>query len=700
MPMVINSNIASLNAQRNLMASSNDMSTAMERLSSGKRINTAADDAAGLAIANRFTSQIRGLDQAQRNANDGISLIQTAEGGLQEATNILQRMRELSIQSANGTYDSGNRQTLNAEVQQLKAELDRISSSTSFNGQFVLNGSLDELELQVGDQANQTVTVGLAEISNEALGVSDEAGLSSITMTATGGSAATAAASLSSLGSGDLTINGIAIDAATSEFDTASSDGKTASAISKAAAINEFSEQTGVTAIVNDTVLGGSDMTSTASAAGTATINGIAIDVQTTGDTTTTRAALVEAINAKAELTGVTAVDTGDKSQGIQLVAEDGRNIILSLDTVTSASTGLGTSLTGGDSIAAAGTVTLVSDKEIVVTSGATGDASDAGFREGTYSASYSQITSDLTSATATAALATGDLVLNGVAIRATVTSDDTASYANSDSSAIALATAINEVSEQTGVIAYAAENIVANATAQTATGTDVSMTLNGVAISFNSTEDDKSGNRQGMVDAINAVSERTGVTAVDTGVDGSTDGGGVQLIAADGRNIVISSATNLEEGGISAGNGTYKSEVTLRSDGAIDISSLTGNIAANSGFQVGTFGGGVSGQSVANIDISTVRGAQNAISGIDNALDTINALRGDLGAASNRLQFTINNLSNVSENLSAARSRVEDADFAKESAALSRAQVLQQAGTAILAQANALPQQVLSLLQ
>jgi len=700
MPMVINSNIASLNAQRNLMASSNDMSTAMERLSSGKRINTAADDAAGLAIANRFTSQIRGLDQAQRNANDGISLIQTAEGGLQEATNILQRMRELSIQSANGTYDSGNRQTLNAEVQQLKAELDRISSSTSFNGQFVLNGSLDELELQVGDQANQTVTVGLAEISNEALGVSDEAGLSSITMTATGGSAATAAASLSSLGSGDLTINGIAIDAATSEFDTASSDGKTASAISKAAAINEFSEQTGVTAIVNDTVLGGSDMTSTAAAAGTVTINGIAIDVQTTGDTTTTRAALVEAINAKAELTGVTAVDTGDKSQGIQLVAEDGRNIILSLDTVTSASTGLGTSLTGGDSIAAAGTVTLVSDKEIVVTSGATGDASDAGFREGTYSASYSQITSDLTSATATAALATGDLVLNGVAIRATVTSDDTASYANSDSSAIALATAINEVSEQTGVIAYAAENIVANATAQTATGTDVSMTLNGVAISFNSTEDDKSGNRQGMVDAINAVSERTGVTAVDTGVDGSTDGGGVQLIAADGRNIVIGSATNLEEGGISAGNGTYKSEVTLRSDGAIDISSLTGNIAANSGFQVGTFGGGVSGQSVANIDISTVRGAQNAISGIDNALDTINALRGDLGAASNRLQFTINNLSNVSENLSAARSRVEDADFAKESAALSRAQVLQQAGTAILAQANALPQQVLSLLQ
>jgi len=150
MPLVINTNVAALNSQRQLVKSGNDQSEAMERLSSGKRINTAADDAAGLAIANRQTSQIRGLNQAIRNANDGVSLIQTAEGALDETTNILQRMRELAIQSANGIYSDADRATLDAEVQQLKAELDRISETTSFNGQKVLDGTLGEVELQIG----------------------------------------------------------------------------------------------------------------------------------------------------------------------------------------------------------------------------------------------------------------------------------------------------------------------------------------------------------------------------------------------------------------------------------------------------------------------------------------------------------------------------------------------------------------------
>ena len=133
MALVINSNISSLNAQRQLASNAESLNTAMERLTSGRRINSAADDAAGLAIANRMTSQVRGLNQAVRNANDGISLIQTAEGALVESTNILQRIRELSIQSANGTYSDGNRSTLNAEVQQLVKELDRISETTTFN---------------------------------------------------------------------------------------------------------------------------------------------------------------------------------------------------------------------------------------------------------------------------------------------------------------------------------------------------------------------------------------------------------------------------------------------------------------------------------------------------------------------------------------------------------------------------------------
>src|SRR5690606_20151210 len=142
MALVINTNVASLNAQRQLMSSGNSLDRATERLSSGNRINSAKDDAAGLAIANRMTSQVRGLDQAIRNANDGVSLIQTAEGALSESTNILQRMRELSVQSANGIYTASDRKTLDAEVKQLVSELDRIAKTTSFNGQNLLDGKL------------------------------------------------------------------------------------------------------------------------------------------------------------------------------------------------------------------------------------------------------------------------------------------------------------------------------------------------------------------------------------------------------------------------------------------------------------------------------------------------------------------------------------------------------------------------------
>lgn len=170
MPLMINTNVSSLNAQRQLMNSGADLNQASERLASGRRINSAGDDAAGLAISNRQTSQIRGLDQAIRNANDGISLIQTAEGALDETTNILQRMRELSIQASNGIYSDSDRSTLDAEVQQLKAEVDRIAETTSFNGQNILDGSLGEVSLQVGSQANETIAVEIGTLDAKGLG--------------------------------------------------------------------------------------------------------------------------------------------------------------------------------------------------------------------------------------------------------------------------------------------------------------------------------------------------------------------------------------------------------------------------------------------------------------------------------------------------------------------------------------------------
>lgn len=702
MAMVINSNIMSLNAQNQLTKSQNDLNTSMERLTSGKRINSAADDAAGLSIANRMTSQVRGLDQAVRNANDGVSLLQTAEGALDESTNILQRMRELSIQSANGTYDSGNRSTLNAEVEQLKEELTRIAETTSFNGQKILDGSLGEVSLQVGSEANQTISFSLGALDSENLGVSDSAGVSSTMKSASSATnLATAAANLDSLGTGDLVINGVAIDAADGSSDTASSVGKASSAIATAAAINEKSDETGVTAVVNETVVAGADMTGTAAGAATLTINGTAIDITTTGEAGSSRASIVDAINAKSGQTGVTAIDTGEDSSGITLVAEDGRNIALEFastaDTLAADDIGIDVPAAGSASVTT-GSVTLVSESgaDIEITSGATGDATDAGFLEGSYSGTAAQVSSDLSNS-GTTAMSAGDVVINGVSIGASSASDDTASTVGASGSAIAKAAAINDVSEQTGVTAVVNENVVVNTEAQVSNTNAVSATINGVAITGFTATGDMDIDRNSFVNAVNAISDRTGVTAVDTGEDGSTEGGGIQLIAADGRNIDLEVTNNTAVG--VAATGEYVSDFTLQSDSEIEVSLGSGDID-NTGLKVGTYGGGEDGSSIANIDISTVAGAQKAIGAIDNALEKINETRGDMGAVQNRLDFTMNNLSNISENVSAARSRIEDADFAQESANLSRAQVLQQAGTSMLAQANAAPQQVLSLLQ
>ena len=169
MALTVNTNIPSLNTQRNLNSSSNALATSMQRLSTGSRINSAKDDAAGLQIANRLTSQVNGLGVAVRNANDGISLAQTAEGALQQSTNILQRMRDLALQSANGSNSTSERQALNSEVGQLKKELDRISNTTTFGGRQLLDGSFGVASFQVGSAANEIISVGIAEMSSKSL---------------------------------------------------------------------------------------------------------------------------------------------------------------------------------------------------------------------------------------------------------------------------------------------------------------------------------------------------------------------------------------------------------------------------------------------------------------------------------------------------------------------------------------------------
>ena len=240
MPQTINTNIVSLNAQRNLNLSQSSLATSMQRLSSGLRVNSAKDDAAGLAIAERMNTQVRGLNVAARNANDGISLAQTAEGALGKVGDMLQRMRELAVQSANATNSLDDRKALDAEVQQLKAEIGRVASTTSFNGQKILDGSFTNKSFQVGANSGETITVSsVANAQTNALGVSTRASLNSVAITALSTGALTSA--------NNISINGTAIGALAA-----------ASTVSDRAnqlvtAINTVSATTGVTAVIDTT---------------------------------------------------------------------------------------------------------------------------------------------------------------------------------------------------------------------------------------------------------------------------------------------------------------------------------------------------------------------------------------------------------------------------------------------------------------
>lgn len=502
MAQVINTNIASLNAQRNLNTSQGALATSLERLSSGLRINSAKDDAAGLAISDRFTTQIRGLNQAARNANDGISLAQTGEGALAEITSNLQRIRELAVQSANATNNSSDRAALDLEVQQRLAEIDRVSSQTSFNGTKLIDGTFGTASFQVGANVGETIDLNISSGTRSSQIGQIATGTSSVEVTV----AALTGSGTIQVGSDDAVTVGASV-AGTGAGQTAGS------AFAKAEAIN------------------------------TASIGGLT----------------------------ATAVNT------IELTA--------------AASTGT----TSGDL--------------------------------------YS-------------------LAINGQDI-----------FASFDQNA------------------------------------------NGILTT------------QQITDAINAQSSNTGVTAALNGAD-------LQLTAADGRDIAIGQTLGGSAGGgLSAGAGTTVNDVDYRAgqigtvaqatDGSVVAAAVNGGTVTLSANQniVATGDGAILGFAGVNVtlavdtkalntvDVTTVQKSNDAIARLDSALKSVSDLRSTFGAIQNRFESTVTNLATTSENLSAARSRILDADFAVETANLTRGQILQQAGTAILAQANSLPQNVLSLL-
>jgi flagellin len=334
MGLFVMTNASSLNAQRNLNTNSRGMKTSYQRLSSGLRINSAADDAAGLAISTRFTSQIRGLNMAIRNANDGVSLAQTAEGALQESTSILQRMRELSVQAANDVNTSADRRSINDEIDQLVSELNRIGDTTTFNSHKILNGDFIQNFIHVGSQARETVDITISDARATALG-----------RTALVRTEAVSTNALSKSG-GSVLINGITIRNTTPADDGVSTSFATGSAISKAAAINDATEHTGVVARVNATSVSAvSDVN-----AGTLDENSyITINdkIITGFDVTTddSNGELAAQINAHTADTGVVA--SMDENFQLVLTAVDGRNIeVIASDANATLITGLQTDVT------------------------------------------------------------------------------------------------------------------------------------------------------------------------------------------------------------------------------------------------------------------------------------------------------------------------------------------------------------------
>jgi flagellin len=471
MPLVINTNVSALNAQRQLTHSGAALDQASERLASGKRINSAADDAAGLSISNRQTSQIRGLDQAIRNANDGISLIQTAEGALDESTNILQRMRELAIQASNGIYSDADRSTLDAEVQQLVAELDRISETTSFNGQKILDGSLGNVDLQVGAEANETVSFSIGAINTQNLGLgstsSDLSGdrLADLTQINNTDNAGV------TFGDGDILINSQALSAF---------DGSTATPDTLQTIIDDINNNiNGVTASGYNVVEANAVGSGVVGTNETLTISvfNVSDNSQTDFNITasTDLADLVSQIDSRtgglvdASISDngrlVLSNDTGaaigltfnDDVDGVGGTAATGNTLdsVLGLSAAGVSNQGgetpsvLTEFVAGGTDVAfLAGNIALSSDdgSAISISKGANGtdtDLANLGFRE----TSSGEVTGlALTTINQAVALAAGDLNINGTAIAATTIAEGLQGKIDN----------INDVSATTGVVASA----------------------------------------------------------------------------------------------------------------------------------------------------------------------------------------------------------------------------------------------------
>jgi len=709
---VINTNLNALVSQESSRSSNLKLSRSMERLSTGLRINSAKDDAAGLSITNRMTAQVRGIQMAIKNSNDAISMSQTAEGAYGQVGNILQRMRELAVQSATATINASDRSSLQLEVDQLKEEINHIADTTNFNNIKLLNGSAKNLVIQTGANQEDTIKMSFDSVRANHIGSDIQPSVTSLVGTM---------ANRGAFSNGDLMINGVEIGESYAEDDRLSwettAGDRASSAIAKVAAINRKSEATGVTAKAAATTISGNTAMSGAELTGNIVINGYTTStITTTTDTSLSRKLVTEAINAISGATGVKATNTDSDNGGVVLVAEDGRNITFATSTLTSASTGLHatqTTYVGSYHLYSVdGSSVKIGSAENTRVDSATFGVNKAGLRIGTFDGRSASTVTDIRasvteaqSVDATAGVLNGDtLVINGIAIGASIQTDDVYSYQYSTNttqssqrsdSAIAIAAAINRQTDRTGVRATAEANIL-RGTSFTALTSTSTITLNGITISSADTSD-----IQNVVDSFNEVSGQTGVVA-------RVYGSALELTAQDGRNISIaaSAATAAALGLTGVGIGTssmvtFYSTVKLESDEAFTVENGYEGVANFEllGFRRGTYGGAI-GDKVSEIDITTQQGASDALRALDAAINQVSAAQALSGALNNRLDVIVNNLSEGLQNMSASRSRILDTDYATETTELAKQQIIQQAATAMLAQANQQPQGVLALLK
>ena len=801
---VINTNVKALYTQAALSQSGRASEIAMRELSTGKRINSSKDDAAGLAIASRMTQNIQGLNQSIRNAGDAISMIQTAEGATQEITIMLQRMSELAVQSANSTYSNDQRSYLNEEFQQLKSEIVRVSEVHEWNGFPILNGKAGQ---NVGSPNVETAS-RLPVSSTGSSTSTTTAGV--VTMTATG--------TPKVLKDGDLTLliagtDNYTIPASSAASDTksntfASSSSAAASAIAIAAAINSKTGDTGVVATANGAVITGSKTTENATAVQTDLyVNGTQINLSlTSGQTESARRQYVmNSINAKTSLHGVVAGDSGNG--GLTLTTNDGRNLSVWYDASKAIGSdfGLGENkpttsdpagVTGVPSAAAA----AISNKTIasLATSTASNDitiSSTAGLVVGM--------------AVSGAGIATGTTISSVTATGITLSLPPTASLSGASATTLTFSGGVKASTVYGTVDLNSAREFTINP-GQNAYPTNVttstsnqftfgSTTVEEVSFSYNGKSGTYTSSATPATTATNfaaRLNELAGSTVAYTSASHSSK----TLVSTAGSTLTVSDTSGLVPGmtisavGIRSTNpattiesisgnvltlantsGVFTGAVTgaltfkyPAGDNTVYVSSssavtvtvpttankptmalVTGTTGFTSTAQVqaadpnnsnisslGFIPGAVNAKNVGrlsfqvgpaanqliSIDLAdfgkngdvtgpitsdkaptnllTVQSANDVIMNVNKSLDRIASTRANMGAVINRLTHVIDNLTNVVMNSESSRSQIEDADYAKASTELARTQIMQQAATAVLAQANTSQQTVLKLLQ